>query len=252
MKDKRYILSYGGGVNSTALLFYILDKKMPLDEVIYAETGCEKPETDKFVPKIRKFCEERNLEFTTIKANVGIKRDLEVMTRTSNLLKYCELQKIIPFRKFRSCTDKFKVKPIHKYLKSRAKKTIVYIGFDYGESRRRRESNVDFIVNSFPLIDDKINRQGCEDIIRKNGFDIPVKSGCYICPFQKLDEWKQLRKEHPDLFKKAMLLEKNAQARNPEALFNVISLEKLDQAEREQRNIGNFIGEPCEHGWCMT
>lgn len=252
MQEKRYVLSYGGGVNSTALLFLILEKNMPLDEVIYAETGCEKPETDKFVPKTKKFCDDNNILFTTIKATVTVKRDLPKKVHTSELVEYCELQKIIPFRMYRSCTDKFKIKPIHKRIRSLAKKTIVYIGFDFGEMHRRRESKVKFIENQFPLIEYRIDRRACEDIIKRNGFEVPVKSGCYICPFQKLDEWKELRKNHPDLFKKAMELEKRAQERNPKAMFCTVPLAQLDKATREQRTLGNYIKSPCEHGFCMT
>ncbi len=33
-KYPHYVLSYGGGVNSTALLFWLVENKKPLDEVI--------------------------------------------------------------------------------------------------------------------------------------------------------------------------------------------------------------------------
>ena len=252
----KHILSYGGGVNSTALLFLIIEKKLPLDEVIFADTGAEMPETYNYIPDIQNFCEQKGIEFTILKAKVNVKRDLPEMKSFSNLRDYCFAQKIIPFRKFRSCTDKFKIQPINNYLKKYNCEIILYIGFDYGEVRRKRISIIPWIENSFPLIDYEINRLGCKKIIEKNEFPIPVKSGCYICPFQGIDDWKELRIKHRDLFDDAILLEENAQKRNKQALFTTLSLKKLDRAIREQKHL-KFMRiegchESCEYGICMT
>jgi hypothetical protein len=42
---EKYVLSYGGGVNSSALFFYLLDKNMPLDIVVFADPQEEYKET---------------------------------------------------------------------------------------------------------------------------------------------------------------------------------------------------------------
>ena len=34
-----------------------------------------------------------------------------------------------------------------------------------------------------------------------------MKSGCYICPFQRIRQWVELRHKHPDLFCKAEQME---------------------------------------------
>jgi hypothetical protein len=36
-----------------------------------------------------------------------------------------------------------------------------------------------------------------------------MKSGCYFCPFQRVAQWRKLRREHPDLFCNAEKLEKH-------------------------------------------
>jgi 3'-phosphoadenosine 5'-phosphosulfate sulfotransferase (PAPS reductase)/FAD synthetase len=41
----KYIMNFGGGVNSTAMYFLIKDVGLPLDEIIFADTGSELPET---------------------------------------------------------------------------------------------------------------------------------------------------------------------------------------------------------------
>jgi len=64
----KYILSYGGGVNSTALLFLLKDLDYPLDEVIFADTGAELPETYQYLEKIQNFCEDSEMTIVRILA----------------------------------------------------------------------------------------------------------------------------------------------------------------------------------------
>ena len=51
-------------------------------------------------------------------------------------------------------------------------------------------------------------RKSLKKLIKKHGLELPMKSGCYICPFMKQGEMKKLRYEHPDLFCKAEQMEK--------------------------------------------
>ncbi|MEM3161041.1 MAG: phosphoadenosine phosphosulfate reductase family protein, partial [Nitrososphaera sp.] len=44
-ENTKYVLSYGGGVNSTALMILLVRHKLPIDYVIFADTGSERPET---------------------------------------------------------------------------------------------------------------------------------------------------------------------------------------------------------------
>jgi len=235
-------------VNSTALLLWLVENRKPLDEVIFADTGAEMPETYAYIPQIRAFCEERGIKFTILKATVTIGRDLPKTAHVDNLIDYCRLQRIIPFRAFRSCTDKFKIQPICKHLKWKGD-VLMYIGFDYGETRRMKDSSVEWIKYSYPLIEAKIGRDGCKEIIERNGFSVPVKSGCFICPFQGYEDWMDLRGNHRDLFDVAMSLEDAAQKRNPEALYWLRPLREIDLAEKEQTRL--LIKEPCM-GWCKT
>ena len=57
----KYVLSYGGGVNSSALFFYITEKKMPLDIVIFADTGEESKETYDAVERMKVICKKQNI-----------------------------------------------------------------------------------------------------------------------------------------------------------------------------------------------
>jgi 3'-phosphoadenosine 5'-phosphosulfate sulfotransferase (PAPS reductase)/FAD synthetase len=108
---------------------------------------------------------------------------------------------------FRWCTDKFKAKPMNSYYQ---KPCFNLMGIDAGEAHRAKLGNVKGIENRFPLIEAGINRQGCIELIQRHGFQVPPKSGCYVCPFQSRHDWKQLRHTDPDLFCKAQQLEQRA------------------------------------------
>ena len=194
------VLSYGGGVNSTALLFYLIDNDYDIDEVIFADTGAELPETYRYIRKIINYCDKNDIKFSIVM------NDTDIYTWYWNHRK-------IPVRNRRSCSDLFKIRPIYRYLRRlNAKQVVAYLGIAYDEKKRAKESSRKYIKNVYPLVENKINREECKQIIHSHGFQIPPKSGCYFCPFQPERSWYYLLNNHPDLFKKAMLLEENGTA----------------------------------------
>ena len=182
-------LSYGGGVNSTAMLILLHAEGWEF-ESIYVDHGCDWPETREYVEMIQK-----HFPITILKPNVE---------GESNLYDYAYWRKMTPSRTRRWCTDKFKVRVINKYVK---KPCFSLIGFSTDEEHRAKFSIDKGIENRFPLLEYEISRQGCVDIIKASGFPVPIKSGCYFCPFQRIGQWKLLRRKHPDLFCKAVKLE---------------------------------------------
>ena len=87
------------------------------------------------------------------------------------------------------------------------------IGIDYGESHRAKLNTNKGVENRFPLIESKINRNGCKKIIKRHKLPLPIKSGCYICPYQRSAQWRFLRNNYQDLFCKADKLERKCNLR---------------------------------------
>lgn len=198
---RRYF-SFGAGVNSTALMLLLLDEGVEF-EAVFSDTGCEKPETYEYLDYLQK----RGYEITRIIPTVK-----EKGVTYNNLYDYFWQGKLIPLMRYRICTVKFKTQPIDKYIE---KPCELMIGYDFGERTRRHLINKKGITHKFPLVEKRITREQCVDIIRKHGLPVPIKSGCYLCPFQSKKNWKRLRDTHPELFKKAMALEENARTRDP-------------------------------------
>lgn len=190
-KEMKHYLSYGGGVNSTALMFWLLDQGIRF-EAVYSDHQTDYPETRKYVRMLK----DKGFPVTILTLNVE---------GFNNLYDYCYHYKIIPLRFMRWCSHKFKVRPLQKYFQ---RPSIVYLGMDAGESHRAKPYDKDGMVYEYPFVEEGIDRRGCKDIIKEHGFEIPPKSGCFICPFQRRAQWKHLRDRHPSLWCKALKLEK--------------------------------------------
>ena len=192
-------LSFGAGVNSVALMLLLLDQGREV-ETVFVNHGGDYPETYEYVEYLR----DIGYTITEIIPQVSWKG------KWSNIYDYFYHFKSIPFIQYRICTDKFKIRPFNKYIE---KPAIVYIGYDKGEYKRitRQKTRAPKgITYKYPLWEEGLTRQGCINYITSHDLEIPPKSGCYFCPFQSKYEWKKLMVDYPDLFKKALELEKHA------------------------------------------
>ena len=188
---KKY-LSYGGGVNSTACIVLKAQGLLDYDEAIYVDHGCDWPETREYVKMIAK-----KYPITIL---------IPQVEGYDNLYAYADHYKMIPSRRkgFRWCSDKFKVSVINQYVE---KPCFSLIGFSLDEAHRAKMQYEDGIENRFPLLEREIDRRRCKEIIKEHGLPVPIKSGCWFCPGQRVGQWKKLRRQHPDLYCKAKHLE---------------------------------------------
>lgn len=200
MAETRHILSFGGGVNSVALMVWIIQHNHPLDEVVFADTGVELPETYAYLPLVQDYLAMHRVKFTHLEARV----------RGRNLYETCWERRVIPSTIWRWSTRDFKVRPIHRYYRSLDAHINQYLAIAYDEFQRMKTSRVSFITNIYPLVTQRLSRQDCIALIRQANLPVPVKSSCFFCPFSTLDRWKWLHETHPDLYQKAIALEERS------------------------------------------
>ncbi len=65
-KDAKHIVSYGGRVNSTALIVFLVKNKFPLDYVVFSDTGDEMPETYQYLDVMERYLKRRNIPFEIV------------------------------------------------------------------------------------------------------------------------------------------------------------------------------------------
>lgn len=187
--DLKNYLSFGGGVNSVAMYLNLMDEGVDF-EAIFVDHCTDWPETYEYIEMF-----QTKFPLTVAKPDVSIGDGGK--KRVNNLYDYCYAKKMFPSRVVRWCTADFKRNVLNKYQET---PSFVYIGFDYDERHRAKIYSDKGHEFRYPLIEAEITRQDCKDIIKKHGLSIPMKSGCYICPFQRVGQLRKLRQKHPELF----------------------------------------------------
>ena len=208
------VLSYGGGVNTTALMIMLVRKEMPFDVAVFADTGAELPETYSYLEVAQRYLERHGVEFKVVRSRVGTLYDT------------CKRRRVVPSKMWRWSTRDYKITPIHRYYRSLGSHIREYMGIAYDEVGRMKASREDYITSEFPLINWKMTREDCIAVIKSAHLPVPVKSGCYFCPFQDIPRWQELHGKHPELFEKAMELEETSK-HFPEQKLNAHTLRGL-------------------------
>lgn len=216
-------ISFGGGVNSTAMIIHMINTGWHFDEIVFADTGAEWPETYEYVDYFdTHYLKQYGKTISRISAK-------SMGTETfDSLLDFYKYYSMVPSRLMRSCTAQFKIKPIFAYYD---KPCIQYLGIDAGEAHRAKPSRDKNIESQFPLIDAGITRKMCVDIIKCAGLCIPRKSGCYFCAFSRISQLKELFELHPNLFENIIRLEK-AHAEKHSAEYFIKDKPMTELAER--------------------
>lgn len=190
-----YWLSYGGGVNSTALAILLVRGDLPQYEpwrIVFSDTGEEKPETYAYIEN----------HFAPWLERHG--KTLETVGPTESVLARWERLKVTGSRLLRGCTVEGKINPIKRHIEA-AGGGIQLIGIDAGEAHRMPD-------RVRPLVDLNVDRDGCEEIIALAGLPSPGKSGCWCCPFLRVGDIIDLAKNDPCRFERIARLEDIATA----------------------------------------
>ena len=235
------VVSYGGGVDSTAMTIMLLQRGEKIDHILYAETA-DWPETLTFVGLFDKWLQEKhNLKVTRLLSKYG------------RIYDYMIERKLVPSYMFPAKhVERFKIGPIEQYLvRIRNDQPVeMNIGIDYDEFTRIRSPRRKWITNRYPLVDAYIGRRGAENIIRSAGLPVPPKSGCFFCPFQSKKQWLKLREIHPDRFQMAIVMEENCSNKKITMLAPNLGkrLRLIDDDWKGQTKLEL----PCTTGYCMT
>ena len=253
------VVSYGGGVNSTAMLIGMIARNERPNAILFADTGGEKPATYDFVATFREWLRNHDLNLTVIAYSAKMKSPLGVDfacgSAHASLEDECHNNGTLPSKAFGfgGCSQKWKRYPMDKFVQQfqpaidsweRGEKVQRCIGIHAGETRRGKIPDDAKFTYRFPLKEWGWCQQDCESAIREAGLPIPPKSACFFCPAMRKPEVLALAKEHPDLFARAVAMEQNA--RECEGLEVVKGLgrhwtwEALVKADESQRRLPFF------------
>jgi hypothetical protein len=259
MTPRIRVLSLGAGVQSTtmALLAAHGEIAMP-DCAIFADTGWEPKAV---YEHLRWLMSPNVLPFPVHVVNGGNLRS-DIMNhapgkRLAAVPWYIDMPNGEQTIGRRQCTYEYKLRPVQRKVvellggKRPKNGAEVLIGISTDEGARSKPSKVGYIVNAFPLLDLRMNRNDCLRWLERNGYPRAPKSSCIGCPFHSDREWRSLR---PDEFADAVEIDK-AIRRQPGfrgEQYMHRSLKPLDQVDlstAEERGQLNLFNNECE-GMC--
>lgn len=215
------IVSFGGGTDSTAMIIGMYRKGIPIDLILFADTGGECPHTYEHIERFNEWLRQRSLPQITIVWNVD--KSGERLTLEQECLKSNTLPSLAYGMK--KCSLKHKAGPQDKFCNNyepckeiweRGEKVFKYIGYDAGEERRAQHAFAIDLQDKkykkvYALIEWGWYREDCQRVIQEEGLPLPGKSSCFFCPSMKKPEIKELKRKYPNLFDRAIAIEENAQ-----------------------------------------
>ena len=246
---KPVILSFGGGVNSAALLVGLHHRGEKPDAILFADTGGEKPHTYEFVDVVDRWLESKGWDkIVRVRASQNTYRDLE-----DNCIK----QKMLPSLAygFKGCSHKYKKQPqevwannwqVAKDAWASGEKVTKLLGIDVTEQRRASIPEDAKYVYRYPLIEWGWDRKDCVQALTEASLPNPGKSACFFCPASKKHEVLQLAKMYPDLAARAVAMERNAELDTVKGLGRSYAWGDLLRADAAQLRLFPEVTEmPC-------
>ena len=193
----RHICGISGGKDSSALAIYLRDKVSEM-EYFFCDTGAELPETYEYLTRLEVIL---GRPIVRLNAQRGFDHWFEVFRGA------------LPSPQMRWCTKNMKIKPIEDWIGEMS--AISYVAIRADESNRKGHiSKKPNIQTRFPFIEDGIEHDGVMQILTDVGIGLPAyyewrtRSGCYFCFYQRKTEWIGLADRHPDLFERAVAIER--------------------------------------------
>ena len=193
----RHICGISGGKDSSALAVYLRDK-LPDLEFFFCDTGAELPETYEYLTRLEVILGK---PIVRLNARRGFDHWFEVFRGT------------LPSPQMRWCTKNMKIKPIEAWIGDAP--ALSYVAIRADESNRKGYiSTRPNIRTRFPFIEDGVDSDGVMRILADAGIGVPgyyewrTRSGCYFCFYQRKAEWIGLAQRHPELFDRAVAIER--------------------------------------------
>lgn len=265
------IISYGGGVQSTAMLVLAVAGRIDVDAAVFANVGddSEHPATLTYVRTVAQpWAAERGLPVHILDR---VRRDGTVETLWARLMREDSRSLPIPVRMSngapgtRSCTADFKIKVVGRWLREHGATpetpATVCIGISTDEVERLSNKRAaPYEQPTYPLIDLGLSRSDCTRIIADAGLPVPGKSSCYFCPFHRPAMWAEMRRDEPALFWRSVELERTLNRRRDTLGKDHVYLtrfakpldEAIGEAQQQLPGFESIAEAGCDAGYCWT
>lgn len=190
MTKPKHVVGLSGGKDSTALALWLVENEPREYEFICNRTGNELPDMLEHWAKLEGL----------------LGQPIKPVTHTSDLIELCEQMNALPNFRMRWCTRILKIEPTIAYMDSLPDGSTLYVGLRADEELRRGIYGEDMAIR-FPLREQGWSEADVWAYLDKRGVCIPARTDCALCPYQRLEEWFDLWKNHKDQWAQGVALE---------------------------------------------
>lgn len=194
----RHVCGISGGKDSSALAIYLRQHTDYEIEYFFCDTGAELPETYEYLARLETVLGK---PIERLNAERGFEHWFEVY------------RGMLPSPQVRWCTRLMKIAPLEAWIGD--EETTSYVAIRADESNRKGYISTKPNIRAvFPFVEEGIDQDGVMRILEEAGIGLPdyyswrTRSGCYFCFYQRKAEWVGLAERHPDLFERAVAIER--------------------------------------------
>lgn len=206
------VVSFSGGKDSTAMLLKMIEEDIPIDCILFCDTGLEFPQMYEHIDRVEK---ETGLSITRVKAE----QSFEYMMFEQPIKRGADSPITIRYGegmtghgwagpRMRWCTKKLKEEPRERFLKAFKPYYEMrhYVGIAADEQKRLERKNNQNPNHVHPLVDWGMTEADCLEYCYSKGYDwgglykIFDRVSCWCCPLQSLEDLRKLRLNFPELW----------------------------------------------------
>lgn len=207
-------VSYGVGVDSTAMLVGMKQRGIRPDIIMFANPGKEHYQTYAYIDIIRAWLKKVGFPDLTIVKYEPTRAPYKTLEEK------CFANETLPSLAFgmHSCSLVFKKEVQEKYLATyppavatwaAGEKVVVAIGYDCGpkDSRRSKIKDDDLYTYRYFLQEWQWDRDECKRQILAEGLPLPIKSSCTFCPAKRKAEVLELKSDDRTSYRRGVAME---------------------------------------------
>jgi hypothetical protein len=187
------VLSLGAGVQSSTLLLMACEGQERIDAAIFADTGWEPWWVYEHLGHLEDVAKAAGIPVYRVSAG-----DLRADALANKTASWMPLYSVGPDgveKLKRQCTRNYKIRPIRRKARelSGGKPIQQLVGISLDEYERIRDSDVKYITNVYPLIEQRMTRADCVAWLQAREYPVPRKSSCIACPLRTAAEWRDIQ-----------------------------------------------------------
>jgi len=180
-----HVAAFSGGKDSTAMVLAMRQHGYPIDRLLITPTGDELPE---LADHWRRVADLIGIELT--------------VPRGPTLADVIESERALPNHRMRFCTRMIKISPAIARVKRQALagfSVTMHIGLRADEPARK--GIIDRAIRTrFPLQELGMDLVAVRNYLDFRGITVPARTDCARCYHQRIGEWWDLWKLHPEIW----------------------------------------------------